>query len=141
MYIVITNLNRNEKIRRQYLNPLEQQLLQDVNISVTDSWVASAFNLNDSAKQNGFLFEVGSNTENPSSINKEWKLEHRKLNMENAYMITFVLNNTFKEFTRLGVYPLQSSAPPKPTDNNSLFYLLLLLIPIILCVLCVLVIR
>ncbi|KAK9751442.1 Protein-tyrosine phosphatase [Popillia japonica] len=113
MYIVITNLNRNEKIRRQYLNPLEQQLLQDVNISVTDSWVASAFNLNDSAKQNGFLFEVGSNTENPSSINKEWKLEHRKLNMENAYMITFVLNNTFKEFTRLGVYPLQSSAPPK----------------------------
>ncbi|KAI4467452.1 receptor-type tyrosine-protein phosphatase [Holotrichia oblita] len=96
MYIIITDLNSNQIPQRVYFHPLEQQLLKDVNVLDTNSWIAGEFNLAETVNRQGFLFQIGNDIVTDSISDKRWKLKNNKLNSGNTYIISIVLNNTFK---------------------------------------------
>ncbi|KAI4467469.1 receptor-type tyrosine-protein phosphatase [Holotrichia oblita] len=117
MYIIITDLNSNQIPQRVYFHPLEQQLLKDVNVSDTNSWIAGEFNLAETVNRQGFLFQIGNDIVTDSISDKRWKLKNNKLNSGNTYIISIVLNNTFKVFTRLQIYKLKATLPPTAIGN------------------------
>ncbi|GJQ88464.1 hypothetical protein Trydic_g13460 [Trypoxylus dichotomus] len=141
MYIVISDTNDDKIVERKDIHSSEKKLLDEISVEPNKSWVVGVFNLHNIAHREGFSFEVGNDKELVSETDITWRLKNRKLHTGRTYNISIVLNNTFMEFSRLNTYTiLQTTGAPKPPEGLK-YLLILLIIPVVLCIVCVLLIR
>ncbi|GJQ69603.1 hypothetical protein Trydic_g2960, partial [Trypoxylus dichotomus] len=136
MYIVISDINNEHTLKREYIHSLERKLLEEVNISIENSWIANAFNLYHMMEQKDFFFEVGDDSE--TVFEETWKLKNRKLNVDRTYSVTFVLLNTYGKFSRASIYKIPQPIRLSESAGRLYYLLMLILIPIILSILYVL---
>ncbi|KRT85073.1 Fibronectin domain-containing protein, partial [Oryctes borbonicus] len=111
MYIVVSDTSNNQIIERE-IQPFENKLINKSNVSTEYSWVAGEFNLRNATNREGFSFKIGDEKESFSETDPKWMLKNRKLNAARTYKVFIVLNNTYKEFSRVMTYIIEETTLP-----------------------------